>query len=355
MKNILFTVYTEYQLILALNEIFVQKVYDTNKFNITLVIKHEKMHMRMDRPFNFAGLGIEILHFNDDLDIRKSLSLYSKEFISNILIKKWDYFILFQENDVLNCLLSFQLYKKGTEVRLYQDGLKAFNPMKSRSYGQLKIELQMRWWWMKNGYKADPVFNSINCYRYGFLKGVSKIFVTFPEKYINWNNKQIEKIEIQKSTQLFELIKQIFLLDDFILKENENVIFIISQSMRDDNTFEKMLIQDLTEKFPNRKIYLKSHPIKFTPYRDFINKLKSDTASKIEVIDGLVPAEFLIMQLNNSIVISTISTSMFLNNPSCTFYYTFEIAKPYMPRFNRFDTINPTSHVKSILSFKEIL
>ncbi len=355
MKNILFNVYTEYQLSLTLNEIFINKVYDLSTHKITLVIKHEKLHKRMDRPFDFDGLGLDIIHFNDDIHFKQALSAPTKELVNSLLSKNWDCFIIFQENDPLNCLLSYQLNKKGTEVRLYQDGLKAYNPMKSRSYGQLKMELEMRIWWKKNGYKADPLVNAINAYRYAFLKGVSKVYVTFPEKYKNWNKKVLRKIEIEKSTQLFELMNKVFKLDRFILKEVEGTVFFISQSMRDDNTFEKLMIDYLLKSFPDKKIYLKSHPINYKPYRDFIDEVKVKFVDKVEVIDGQVPAEFLIMQLKNSVVVSTISTSMFINNPDCNFYYTFEIAKPYMPRFDRYDTVNPTPHVKSIVSFEEIL
>lgn len=355
MKNILFTVYTEYQLTLALNDVFINKVYDVNTDKITFLIKHENLHKRMDRPFNFNDLGVNIIHFYDDIHYKNQLSSETKVLIDNILQSKWDTFILFQENDSLNCLLSYQLDKKGTKVCLYQDGLKAYNPMKSRSYGQLKSELEMRLWWRRNGYKPDPLFNAFRSHKYGFLKGVSSIHVTFPEKYINWNQKTIYKIDLVRSVQLFQLMKKVFNLEDFILDQVEDTIFIISQSMRDDNTFERMLVQFVLERFAHKKIYLKSHPTQFKIYRDFIEELKLIYNDKIEIIDDKIPAEYLIMQLRNSIVISTISTSMFLNNPDCKFYFTFEIAKPYMPRFDRYDTINPTPHVKSILSSEEIL
>jgi len=354
MRNILITVFTEYQLILALNEIFINKVYDPYSDMIMLVIKHERLHHRMNRPFDFDGLGIEIIDFNDDIDYKKSLSKNTKEFIDSVLQIKWDTFILFQENDTLNCLLTYQLMKRGTKVCLFQDGLKAFNPMKSRSYGQLKTELEMRIWWRKNGYKSDPLLNAIHSHKYGFLKGVSRIHVTFPESYINWNRKEVCKIEISKSDKLFDLMKTVFQLENFILDKVDDAVFIISQSMRDDNTFERMLIEYLVRSFRNKKIYLKAHPINFKPYKDFIEEVKQKFAGKIEVIDGKVPAEFLIMQLKNSIVVSTISTSMFLNNPVCKFYYALELAKPHISRFNRYNTTNPTTHSRSVNSLEEI-
>ena len=354
MSKVLFTVYTEYQLTLALNEIFINKIYDPNTDKITLVIKHEKLHNRMDRPFEFDGLGIEIIHFNDDLDYKRSLSKDTKEFIDSVLQIKWDTFILFQENDALNCLLTYQLMKKGAKVCLYQDGLKAYNPMKSRSYGQLKTELEMRIWWRKNGYKSDPLLNAIHSHKYGFLVGVSRIHVTFPENYFNWNRKKVCKIEIEKSDKLFDLMKTVFQLENFILNKVDDTVFIISQSMRDDNSFERMLVEYLVASFANKKIYLKAHPINYKPYKDFIEEVKKKFAGKIEVIDEKVPAEFLIMQLKNSIVVSTISTSMFLNNPDCTFYYTLELAKHHISRFNRYNTSNPTTHSRSVNSLEEI-
>lgn len=354
MKKVLFTVYTEYQLIITLNELLVNTEYGTDTTVATIVVKHEDMHKRMDRPFDFEGLGFNIVHFYDDINYKKAISKETKKIVDSLLAENWDTFILFQENDTLNCLLSYQLYKKGSTIRLYQDGLKAFNPMKSRSYGQLKYEFQMRLWWYTNGYKCDPLLNAFNAYRYGFLKGVKYVHVTFPEAYQNWNKKKLKKIEITKSVQLFELIKKVFVLDKFMLDNIDNTVFIISQSMRDDNSFEKILIDYTIKKFPNRRIYLKSHPTQYKPYRNFIEEAKTLYKNQLTVIDEPIPAEFLILQLRNSLVISTISTSMFLDNPDCRFYYTFEIARPYMPRFDRYNTINPTPHVKTVQSFDEI-
>lgn len=354
MKKILINTYTEYQLLLALNEIFVNKTYPIQEFEITILIKIESLHKRMEREFNFDSLGVKIVYFKDDFSMSDKLSSASKLLINEILSIDWDTFILFQENDFLNTMLSYNLDKKGTVVRLYQDGLKAYNPLKSRSYGQLKIELKVRLFWFKNGYSCDPMLNALNAYKYGFLKGVKNIHVTFPEAYNNWNNKNVVKINIEKSNTLFELMKEVFVLHNYILNQTKDVIFFVSQSMRDDNSFERQLIEYLIAKFDNKKIYLKSHPILFKPYRDFIEELKSKYSNRIEVIDDKLPAEFLIMQLEDSIVISTISTSMFLNNPTCRFYYTFELAKNQINRFNRYETINPTKHVMSVNSFEEI-
>lgn len=355
MKNILFTIYTEYQLILALNEIFINNVYNIGTDKITFIIKHEKAHNRMDRPLNIEGLGIDVIRFDDDINFKESLSKTTKNLIDNILTKKWDDFILFQENDPLNCLLSFQLNKKGTVVRLYQDGLKAYNPMKSRSYGQLLIEIKQRVWWFLNGYKSDPLINVFSAFKYGFLKGVSKIHVTFPEKYDNWNKKQIEKILFNCNESIYELIKKVFLLENKELKLNEDVVFFISQSMRDDNVFESSLLDFLIHKFPDKPIYIKSHPTQWDFYRAFIDSLKERKTKNLIILDEKIPAEFYIMQLKKSILVSTASTSMLLNNESCRYFFTIELAKPYMPLLNRYSTTNPTKHVLSIENFDQIV
>jgi len=354
-RNVLFTVYTEYQLILAVNDIFINKKFPIDIYQITIVIKLENMHKRMNKTYNLENLGLKVIYFEDDLLTSKKISTASKTIVDALLKKKWNHFIYFQENDTLNTMLSYSLAKKGVSLSLYQDGLKAYNPLKKRSYGQLIGEIKVRLWWINNGYKCDPILNSWNAYKYSFLKGTKLVNVTFPDAYNNYNNKIIEKINIKKSEELIKLISGVFSLDSFYLNEKNDVIFMISQSMRDDNTFEQLLINHLINKYPTKKIYIKSHPTQLKIYRDFIEKIKIQNSNEVTIIDDRVPAEFFLMQLSNSVVVSTISTSMFLENEDCRYYYTFDMAKPYIPRFNQYDTMNPTAHVKSVTSFEDII
>ena len=151
-----------------------------------------------------------------------------------------------------------------------------------------------------------------------------------------------------------DLVKKVFSLSTVSIDHSEDSIFLISQTMRDDNSFERALIDYLLKAFPNKKLYLKSHPTDFKLYRDFIDEV-NNKYQKVEVLDDPVPAEYFLMQLNNCIVVSTISTSMFLNNTNCRYYYTHKIARDSMKRFDRYHTDNPTPHVVCVNSFDEIV
>lgn len=352
-KKVLFLIYTEYQLILSLNEI--TKI-EYSSFEITFLIKRNHDTGRLVQDLDLSLLNVVYFFWDHKISFSTPANTIVKESINNLLNANYNRVCYFQEQDPLVVILSSYYNNKKAEVWLFQDGLKPYNKMKSPSLGQMKGDIKQNRWIKKSGFKVFDYFSFFKCHKYGFLKGTQKLFLTFPESYDNWNNKIIEKIELKKSDELIEKLKLVFKWDGELFTQKKNVIFFVSQSMRDDNTFEQMLLDYLLVKYSNSHFYLKSHPTNFPLYRKFIENLKtSQYSNRITILDTKMPAELFIMQLEDSIIISTISTSMFLDNPNCRFYYTHEMSKPYIPRFKRYDTINPTPHTKTVYSFEEII
>jgi predicted metal-binding protein len=353
MKNILFAIYTEYQLLLAVNEML--QNYDSQEYDVTFLIKRSKRNGRLCQELNLSQLPVSEIMWDFDLDSGNKIDEAPLMVINQLLEVHWDKFIYFQEEDRLTVILANVLMRKGTKNVLFQDGLKPYNAMKSRSLGQVKWNIRQMRWLRSNNFKANPIFSLLNCHRYAYLKATSKVFLTFPEAYHNWNNKPIGKIEIQKSERLKEKLEEVFLWDDELMKTKAKSIFFVSQFMRDDGTFELKLLDYLIDSFPNHTLYIKFHPLSLQWDKAFVEKVKEiGTRHDIQIVDSKIPAELFIMQLKDSIVVSSISTSMFLDNPDCRFYYVYEIAKAYIPRFGRYHVLNPTPHVMTVQKFEDI-
>jgi len=353
MKTVLFAIYTEYQLLLAINEVLTR--YASADYQCSFLIKRSKNNGRLSQELNLSSLPVEVIFWDHDLDVNTPLPAALRGIVATLTQTKWDTFIYFQEEDPLTVLLATGFQVKGTNNYLYQDGLKPYNPLKSRSLGQVKGNIRQTLWLWKNGFKIDSLFSFLYCHKYAFLNATSKVFLTFPEAYNNWNNKPIEKIAIKKNEALKRKLEEVFLWDDVLMGRKEKTIFFVSQFMRDDGTFELMLLAYLINRFPEYTIYIKFHPLTLQWDMPFVDKVRAlGDVHDIRIIDSKIPAELFIMQLTESIVISSISTSMFLDNPACRFYYTYDIAQKYIPRFGRYNTINPTPHVKTVQSFEEI-
>jgi hypothetical protein len=140
------------------------------------------------------------------------------------------------------------------------------------------------------------------------------------------------------------MLKKIFKWDDALLPERNRVIFFMNQPMHDDGSFEVNILKHLEIKYPGSTIYIKNHPLTSQV------KLKAYTALKrVKIIDSKIPAELFISQLTDSIVFSVLSTSMFINNPSCKFYYIFAIQEHNnIERLKKYSVINPSKHVVNV-------
>jgi hypothetical protein len=354
-KKVLFAIFTEYQLLLSINEINNSQYADTG-FEKYFLIKRSQSNGRLNQALDFSALDVTVKYWDEDINFNRPIPINLKNDIEELLAVQWDTFIYFQEQDPLVVLLTQYFARKKTKNFLFQDGLKPYNKMKSRSLGQVKNNIKQTVWLQKQGFKHNDYFSFVNCHKYGFLKGTHKLFLTFPEAYDNWNRKPIENIKIENSETFKNVAGKVFLWEENLLKETENAIFFVSQFMRDDGTFELNLINYLIENFKNSTIYIKFHPLTLKWDQKFVASVKSLCEKhNIIIITSKIPAELFIMQLTDSIIISSISTSMFLDNKACRFYYTYEIAKSFIPRFNRYDTFNPTPHVKTLYSFEEII
>lgn len=346
MQNILFFVHTEYHLLLSVNQIL--GLYnDPEKYQVELFIRAGGK--RLAQELNFSGLPISVYYFKEEISITTPLNPKAKNAIDSLIEKRPDIFIFFQEMDPLMVILAGQYAKTGSEVHLYQDGLKPYVHIKFHSLGLLKHFHRQNLWMKKNGFPVESWLSPIWAKKYAHLKSIQKVFLTFPEAYVNWSNKALEKIEMVPIPELNQALKKVFCWDDALLPDKEKIVFYLNQPMRDDGIAETSLLKSILEKFPETKIYTKNHP--HTP-KEKIEQYKK--IKNMQVIDSLIPAELFIMNLSKSIIISQGSTSMFLDNPENKFYYIYELLVNDIKRLRRYKMCNPAPHIKSVKSIDEI-
>lgn len=349
MQNILFFVHTEYHLLIAINQIV--KLYsDEHLFRLKIHVRAGGFN-RVREDLDLSSLPCSIEYIFDDISIKKNLGNDQVRLIQLYIKNKPDILVFFQEQDPLMIILANELSKKGTEIHLYQDGLKPYVKLKYHSLGMIKSSHKMNNWLKENGYDSLGLLYLWNSKKYAHLKSISKVYLSFPESYHNWNRKIVIKIDLLEFSILRTYLKKVFNFHDELLLEKENVIFYMNQPMHDDGKAEVRFLKELQNKFPANKIIIKLHPL--THKLDKIKLYQS--IPNIKIIESLIPAELFIMHLSNAIILSVNSTSMFINNPSCRFYYLDQIFGREIKRLSRYQLLAPpASHIKTLKTIEDI-
>lgn len=327
------------------------KYADSSLYEITVIIKRTVKGSRLKQDLDLSSLPYNFSILEIDLNLNTKLSVSEKESVDNLLARNFDEFIFFQEQDPISIILINHFKKNTTRIFLFQDGMKPYIAHTMPfSPALLLNNIKQNNWIKRNGYKITDSFSFINCKLYGFLKGVDTLFLTFPESYINWKKLPIVKINPTFTKEFIAVIKKVFVWNDDLLQAKDRVIFFMNQPMHDDGSFEVKMLQKLQLKYPDATIYIKNHPL--TPQK------KIEAYKQIEnvtVISSKIPAELFISQLTNSIILSVYSTSMFIDNPSCKFYYTFEVQENNnIKRLKKYKVINPAPHIISVDAIDKI-
>lgn len=350
MKTVLIFVYTEYHLIIAINEIM-KLYFDKSKYNVFLYIRAGEGVCRIKKDLNFDILNINVVYCYSEIKIDCNLTKEEKREIEKIIELNIDIFIFFQEQDPFMIILGEMIGKKGGVIHLYQDGLKPYVHLKYHSLGLIQLAWRTNKWLKGNGYTGEGLMYLWNSKKYAHLKSIDKLYLTFPEIYENWNMKEILKIKMTRGGDYENVLDSIYDWEDSLLQERENIIFYMNQPMHDDGTFETKFLTELIAKFANTKIYIKLHPLTHN-----IEKIKLyKNIPNVMVIKSLIPAELFIMKLKESIVLSINSTSMFLDNPNCKLYYLSNLFKNQIQIIKRYKILKYPPHIKIANSIDDIL
>ncbi len=312
--NVLFVVNTEFHLFVSLYLYYNNYINNNVKF---IVIKSK---FRFQDSYQFNKLNVEFIDNTDFNNLKK----YNKNIISqinNISTNSYDKVYVFQDADFINNLLISTLKSKKSklEITLVQDGLVAY----VSDYDKVKtlkkrIKLNLLKYFY--GYKK---LNTTLFWGSNYL--IDNYLVSSPEHTIIKTNKKIEKLEFN-ATSLFsnQLIFDFFKFDSskYSLSSEKRYVFFISQGYISEKSrkIEIKILNLLIEKcnLHNYELIVKLHP------SESIETFSQFTLSNnTTIISEKFPAEFIMINIKNSIIMSGYSSSLLINIQTNKFFWIY--------------------------------
>lgn len=350
-ENIAYLVHTEYHLLLAVSDALL-RYKDTQSYSVTILIQRKNNSKRLRDELDFSHLPFQVTYLDLLVDINKPLQVDDRKKIEDTAKLKLSKFVFFQEQNPVVLILISSFKKRGTEISIFQDGLKAycFHTLKL-SLGLITDNIKQNRWLKKNGFTVDDHFSFLKCRNYAYLKHIDKVYLSYPDVYPNWNNKPLGIIESTFPSFVKDALKKLYKWNDTLLQEKEGVIFFMNQPFRYDGNFEISILKKLTEKYPGRRVYIKLHPLTPDAMVERYNALPDVT-----VFNSNIPAELFIFELKNSIIISFYSGSLLIDNNSSKLYWIYGIKEGNnIPSLNKITVINPTSHIREVTNVDDIV
>ncbi len=344
-KNIAFLVHTEYHLLISSSII-------SAHFNDTTTFENRIYNLFSKRKL-VEGLNTHLVS-NEFKVICSEGNKQIKSDLQEIIEFAPDFFFYFQEGSPINYYIVANLSKKGTKIALVQDGLKAYSIVNKRFEGLAIIRDTFRSYKHLFDHKL-PLWKAhlFKNYKYGVTKEINELWVSHPDAFVKNNKKLIRKIpEISEKNRL-ELIRGVFNFeqDRFLTSGDDKVIFYINQPFYNNNNIaiEYLFLKKLIETNNSIKgVYVKIHRSTSEYHLNFYKKLPIVT-----IIYDNIPAELLVLSLNNSIVLSGWSTTLLTFNPTCNYYYNYPIYEKDVLLSQSYP-FNPTDYIKVIDSVEAI-
>lgn len=285
---------------------------------------------------------------NEDFIVFKELErnkFGNTDFVNHIKEINPERFFFFQENCSETLFLINKLHKTDIIISLLQDGTKPYHHYKKKRllYCILRDTLQD----YKEMFKRKQValIGFHNNYKYAFSKEVDEVWLTYPEKYNNRTKKKLVQLPYY-SQESINFCNQLFGFK--VNFDVESILYLGQAWKRIYWEREKEIFDYLLQKYPNKKIIYKSHPNSEPEQLDLYKEYEN-----IVIIKDIIPAELYVLTMKNTIILSAASTSMFVANASCKFYYTYKLYN-FGNIFTQIDIGNPTDYIVNIDDMSEI-
>lgn len=330
-KTNVFLVRTQYHVLMAVNTIFSEyKDYNNNIYYLKGRINND----------------IESI---EDFIVFKKLErnkFGNADFAKHLKELKPERFFFFQENCSETLFLLNKLSKTDIIISLLQDGTKPYHHYKKKRllYCILRDTLND----YKEMYKRKQMalIGFHNNYKYAFSKEVDEVWLTYPEKYNNRTKKKLIQLPYY-SEESIKFCNQLF---NFKVDFDVESILYLGQAWKQIYwEREKEIFDYLFKKFPNKKIIYKAHPNSEPGQLELYNQYEN-----ILIIKDIIPAELYVLIMKNTIILSAASTSMFVYNETCKYYYTYKLYQ-FGNIFTQIDMGNPTDYIVNIDDMNEIV
>ncbi len=317
LKRNLFLVHTEYHLLLALKIIY-EKFNNVNWNNEILITKLEN---RFSSLFEVSRLN----EVYDNIRFEIHSGPMNKLLFKQLIKEDTHNFFYYQPTQIWNNLIASNLKsKRNTTINLVQDGYAVYVKFqKSHEFVSMIIDTFKDY---KKVFLEQAIPNKFlisKYYRHGNQWYIDNLWLTNPECFDAIHNQSKAKLEAIIEFDASSISYCVNAFDFNLNIPSDGILFYVSQPL----WTERMRNAELEflrsfEKLYKRTLFIKLHPINKLDGASRYSSLKN-----IQIINNNVPAEFYLLSLRNSIVLSCWSTALITNNVFCKYYFTYPIFK----------------------------
>lgn len=343
MNNNVFLVVTEYQLIMSLRII---RQYFSQGYN-NVVIRLSPLERSRLNNLNFENTGLE---YHEIIYDYKNPTIELKKQLQYIIDLKPEKFFFFLEGKFWMNYLFSKLHKQGTRIILGPDGMKTYN-----DHGLLSIKQRTRSLMYGMLYSAKTGLLSTWPHvekTYATSKYIDEVWVEYPNFYNNKTHKRVIEFHTTIDDSFVKLLFQVFCVkekDMDVIRQAPSIIFFDS-SFNSDDYYKRTceILEAIQSKHPGMNVFVKYHPLSKKNAHNVFSKMKN-----IYELNSDYPAELYIASSKNAIVVSMVSTCELFFNPSCDYYWIYNL---YQEKYsNKYRNLsNPTDYINVVNFLDEI-
>lgn len=335
MKSVIFIVHTEYHLLQSIG--IIETYYKDSSFHPIIYRVSPSENGRI-RKINKEKINAEYRSFVYNYRLPgKGV----KEWLKKIIEIKPNILYIFNEDKFWMTFLLSKLSALSCKIILAPDGAKVYDDFRISTTEYLKKTFKNIFFSLRSGIPF-PIPRTEKCYASN--KYIDEVWVEFSDYYNNRTNKTIVEYSIEGWEKTRMVLNEVFMFDakDVV---KEPIILYIDSSIVNEDYYKRVieLLESLHRSYPKLPLYIKCHQVS-----ERIAKEHYKSISNVHFFNSDVPAELIIASLNDSILVSLVSTSMLLNNPTCKYMWFY----PCFQDFLDVKTLrNPTKHIKVYTSF----
>jgi hypothetical protein len=343
MKNILFIVNTEGQLLTAASLIF-------EKFNKATGYEPYILQVGKTGTARFQNEVNKTLLSDYYYEIDKE-EKEIKKVLKELLTTRFERVFIFLEQLKLNVYLTDYYKKNGAIICLAPDGNKPYYSVDKAALGSRFQETIKTYLYLfkRKLFYFKPYFLSWN---YAKLRPLDEIWVTYPEAFFFANNRKVIGFKVMPNEKVINEIVDFFnfKISD-TLKSREDIIFYTNNILYKQDAYDVEIeaIKIIKEKFNDRPFYLKYHPLTPEP------QIKKFKELGLICFCNSIPAELYIASLKNAVILGFWSTSLMVENPNCKFYWLHKFLIKKGKMIDYINLANPTKHIVDIDNLDDII
>jgi len=338
MKKIVFIVHTEYHLIQAVG--IIETHYKSEDYYPIIYRVSPLVNGRIG-SINEKELNAEFREFL--YDYRRpdnKVKAWANEIVKEHPIRLF----IFNEEKFWVTYLLKRLSAVSCVIALAPDGAKAYNNFHiERNKYVLELCKSIYYSFRAGMLSTFPLVEKC----YASNKYINEVWVEYPSFYNNNTQKKVVEYHLTEWEKTREILNKVFRFNSIDIP-TKPIILYIDSSVTDDCYYDRVIsmLRIIQCNNPNYNLFIKCHQVS-----ESIAKEHFKTIGNVHFFESSTPAELIIASLKESILVSVVSTSMLLFNPTCEYIWLYPC---FQDLLNLKTFINPTSHIKVISSITQL-